>query len=127
MASSDWWIAWGRVDNAIGNFCIRGLGSRTSENNYGSWSGGGAYSFLRSFQKCLLDLPSLLRSSVWQQVELPDSVFAPDLAANADYLNRLMVLNIKFKGLVWERFNVNNQADEIKNIWSNADYQLTLS
>jgi asparagine synthase (glutamine-hydrolysing) len=54
--------------------------------------------YLNSFQKCALDLPQLLRPDVWQSVRMAPSVFEEDLQSSADYLSRLMVLNIKFKG-----------------------------
>jgi asparagine synthase (glutamine-hydrolysing) len=54
--------------------------------------------YLRSFQKCSLDLPQLLQPHIWQQVAMAESVFTTDLTADVDYLNRLMLLNIKFKG-----------------------------
>ncbi len=54
--------------------------------------------YLNSFQKCALDLPQLLRPEIWQAVKTAPSVFTEDLQSSADYLNRLMLLNIKFKG-----------------------------
>jgi hypothetical protein len=39
--------------------------------------------------------------------------------ANAKVFSKEIDVN----GLVWERFNAENQADEIKEIWSNIDYQ----
>jgi hypothetical protein len=33
---------------------------------------------------------------------------------------------VDVNGLVWERFNAENQAAEIKDIWSNVDYQPNL-
>jgi asparagine synthase (glutamine-hydrolysing) len=53
--------------------------------------------YLTSFQKCATDLQELLKPEVWQRVQQP-SVFEEDLHSDMDYLNRLMVLNIKFKG-----------------------------
>jgi asparagine synthase (glutamine-hydrolysing) len=54
--------------------------------------------YLISFQKCAADLPSLLKPEVYGGVKDVPSVFAPDLNSHASYLNRLMALNIKFKG-----------------------------
>jgi asparagine synthase (glutamine-hydrolysing) len=54
--------------------------------------------YLQSFQKCAIDLPQLLKPDVWERVRLQPSVFEPDLNSEANYLNRLMALNIKFKG-----------------------------
>jgi asparagine synthase (glutamine-hydrolysing) len=54
--------------------------------------------YLNSFKKCALDLPELLRPEVWQAVQSAESVFTEDLQGSTDYLNRLMLLNIKFKG-----------------------------
>jgi len=54
--------------------------------------------FLISFQKCTLDLPQLLKAEIWQSLKNEPSVFYDDLNADVNYLNRLMALNIKFKG-----------------------------
>jgi asparagine synthase (glutamine-hydrolysing) len=54
--------------------------------------------FLSSFQKCATDLPRLLNADLWRRVQDQPSVFADDLAAASSYLNRLMTLNIKYKG-----------------------------
>jgi asparagine synthase (glutamine-hydrolysing) len=54
--------------------------------------------YLNSFHKCAADLPQLLKPEIWQAVETEDSVFSDDLYSNANYLNRLMALNIKYKG-----------------------------
>ncbi|WP_339382143.1 asparagine synthase C-terminal domain-containing protein, partial [Aetokthonos hydrillicola] len=56
------------------------------------------YAYLISFQKCAADLPSLLKPEVYQAVKDVPSVFVGDLNSQASYLNRLMALNIKFKG-----------------------------
>ncbi len=55
-------------------------------------------SYLTSFKKCFLDLPQLLNPDIFKQVNNHPSVFESDLFSSADYLNRLMLLNIKFKG-----------------------------
>ncbi|MEH2114426.1 asparagine synthetase B family protein [Nostoc sp.] len=54
--------------------------------------------YLISFQKCAVDLPQLLKSEVWQAVQTAPWVFEEDLYSQASYLNRLMAMNIKFKG-----------------------------
>jgi asparagine synthase (glutamine-hydrolysing) len=54
--------------------------------------------YLRSFHKCAMDLPQLLKPDVWAAVQDEPWVFSEDLASEANYLNRLMALNIKFKG-----------------------------
>ncbi|AFZ23312.1 asparagine synthase (glutamine-hydrolyzing) [Cylindrospermum stagnale PCC 7417] len=54
--------------------------------------------YLISFQKCALDLPQLLKPEVWASLQTEPSVFSADLDSDASYLNRLMALNIKFKG-----------------------------
>lgn len=65
--------------------------------------------FLRSFQKCAAELPQLLQPAIWQQVQGQPSVFAADLHdASTTYLNRLMGLNIKFKGADHILTKVNN-------------------
>jgi asparagine synthase (glutamine-hydrolysing) len=54
--------------------------------------------YLRSFQKCAADLSQLLKPELWLAVQESSSVFSADLMAEGSYLNRLMALNIKFKG-----------------------------
>lgn len=55
--------------------------------------------YLTSFKKCFLDLPQLLKPDIWMAVQAEPSVFEADLTSpDATYLNRLMLLNIKFKG-----------------------------
>jgi asparagine synthase (glutamine-hydrolysing) len=55
--------------------------------------------YLTSFKKCYPDLPRLLQPEVWAAVQAEPSVFEADLnSPDATYLNRLMLLNIKFKG-----------------------------
>lgn len=66
------------------------------------------YSYLLSFQKCASDLPRLLKPEIWETVRGESSVFAEYLHANAGYLNRLMALNIKFKGADHILTKVNN-------------------
>ncbi len=54
--------------------------------------------YLIAFQKCATDLPQLFKPEVWTAVQAEPSVFSADLNSDASYLNRLMALNIKFKG-----------------------------
>ncbi|PSB26898.1 asparagine synthase [Stenomitos frigidus ULC18] len=54
--------------------------------------------YLTSFQKCAADLPQLLKPEIWAALQSKPSVFAPVLQSNDRYLNRLMALNITFKG-----------------------------
>jgi asparagine synthase (glutamine-hydrolysing) len=63
--------------------------------------------YLVSFQRCAVDLPQLLKPDIWQQMQQP-SVFEADLQAAMSYLNRLMALNIKFKGADQILTKVNN-------------------
>ena len=64
--------------------------------------------YLQSFQKCASDLPQLLKPDIWARVKLEPSVFAEHLNSEANYLNRLMALNIKFKGADQIMTKVNN-------------------
>ena len=65
--------------------------------------------YLTSFQKCFLDLPRLLKPEVYRAIESIPSVFTIGLQ-NQDqtYLNRLMLLNINFKGADYILTKVNN-------------------
>jgi asparagine synthase (glutamine-hydrolysing) len=64
--------------------------------------------YLISFQKCALDLPQLLKPEIWQSIKNEPSVFFDDLNSDVNYLNRLMSLNIKFKGADHILTKVNN-------------------
>jgi asparagine synthase (glutamine-hydrolysing) len=64
--------------------------------------------YLISFQKCAADLPQLLKPEVWAAVKTIPWVFEEDLYSQASYLNRLMALNIKFKGADQILTKVNN-------------------
>ncbi len=64
--------------------------------------------YLLSFKKCAEDLPQLLRPEIWHQVKNEPTVFADDLFSSAQYLNRLMGINIKFKGADHILTKVNN-------------------
>ncbi len=54
--------------------------------------------YLLAFRKCAADLPQLLNPELWAAVQHEPYCFAEDLDSSASYLNRLMALNIKFKG-----------------------------
>ncbi len=54
--------------------------------------------YLLAFRKCAADLPQLLKPDLWAAVQHEPYCFADDLHSSASYLNRLMALNIKFKG-----------------------------
>lgn len=62
--------------------------------------------YLTSFQKCATDLPQLLKPE-WQQLQQP-WIFEADLNSEMSFLNRLMALNIKFKGADQILTKVNN-------------------
>ncbi|MEA5578935.1 asparagine synthetase B family protein [Anabaena sp. UHCC 0451] len=64
--------------------------------------------YLISFQKCALDLPQLLKPEIYQSLKNETSVFYDDLNADVNYLNRLMTLNIKYKGADQILTKVNN-------------------
>ena len=64
--------------------------------------------YLNSFQKCSTFLPQLLKPEVWNTLKTQPSVFSEDLAADTSYLNRLMAINIKFKGADHILTKVNN-------------------
>ncbi len=63
--------------------------------------------YLSSFQKCAADLPQLLKPEVGNQVRVP-WIFETDLNSDMSFLNRLMALNIKFKGADQILTKVNN-------------------
>ncbi len=54
--------------------------------------------YLISFQKCAADLPHLLKPEVLTAIQTAPWIFKEDLYSQASYLNRLMSMNIKFKG-----------------------------
>lgn len=64
--------------------------------------------YLHSFRKCSTDLPQLFKADIWSVIQAEPSVFAPGLNADIGYLNRLMLLNIKFKGADHILTKVNN-------------------
>lgn len=64
--------------------------------------------YLTSFKKLYLDLPQVLQPEVWAAVKDEPSVFYPMLNSQASYLNRLMLLNIQYKGADYILTKVNN-------------------
>ncbi|WP_353929622.1 asparagine synthase-related protein [Okeanomitos corallinicola TIOX110] len=64
--------------------------------------------YLISFKKCFLDLPQLLKPEVLKTLNTELSIFADDLNSQDNYLNKLMSLNIKFKGADHILTKVNN-------------------
>jgi asparagine synthase (glutamine-hydrolysing) len=64
--------------------------------------------YLLAFQKCASDLPQLFKPEIWELVRDAPHVFTEDLESSQSYLNRLMVLNIKFKGADQILTKVNN-------------------
>ena len=63
--------------------------------------------YLTSFQKCAADLPQLLKPEIFQQIQQP-WIFEADLNSQMSFLNRLMALNIKYKGADQILTKVNN-------------------
>ncbi|BAZ09362.1 asparagine synthase [Calothrix sp. NIES-4071] len=64
--------------------------------------------YLTSFQKCAPDLALLLKPDVLKAVNNAPSVFIDDLYSKDNYLNRLMAINIKYKGADQILTKVNN-------------------
>ncbi|MDY7006548.1 MAG: asparagine synthetase B family protein [Cyanobacteriota bacterium] len=82
-------------------------------NIYGGLQSGNpdiVSSYLSSFHKCFDFLPKLLKPDIWEAVKTEPYVFESDLNSDADYLNRLMLLNIKFKGADHILTKVNNMT-----------------
>jgi len=78
---------------------------------YGSIQGTAdpASAYLTSFQKCFVDLPRLLKPELWEILKEVPSVFAAGLQQqDTTFLNRLMLLNIEFKGADYILTKVNN-------------------
>lgn len=69
--------------------------------------------FLSSFQKCANDCSRLLNADLWQRVKDQPSVFAEEFEVETSYLNRLMALNIKFKGADHILTKVNNLTETV--------------
>ncbi|MGB7439831.1 MAG: asparagine synthase-related protein [Coleofasciculaceae cyanobacterium] len=70
--------------------------------------------YLNSFKKCSLDLPKLFRPNIWEIIKREPSIFSTDLLAKTDYINRLMLLNIKFKGADHILTKVNNLTNSFE-------------
>lgn len=64
--------------------------------------------YLLAFRKCAADLTQLLKPELWAAVQHEPYCFSDDLQSSASYLNRLMALNIKFKGADQILTKVNN-------------------
>jgi asparagine synthase (glutamine-hydrolysing) len=69
--------------------------------------------YLTSFQKCATDLHQLLKPEFLESIQQP-SIFEADLSSEMSYLNRLMALNIKFKGADQILTKVNNLTQAAK-------------
>jgi asparagine synthase (glutamine-hydrolysing) len=54
--------------------------------------------YLISYQKCATGLAQLLKPAIWESVQSQPWVFSAELESDRSYLNRLMALNIQFKG-----------------------------
>ncbi|MBV6623235.1 MAG: asparagine synthase [Rivularia sp. (in: Bacteria)] len=66
--------------------------------------------YVNSFQKCSQFLPQLLKPEVFAKVKDKDFVFTDYLYKEENYLNRLMTINIKFKGADHILTKVNNMT-----------------
>ena len=64
--------------------------------------------YVNSFKKCSAYLPQLLKPDVFTKVKEQDFVFTNYLYREENYLNRLMTINIKFKGADHILTKVNN-------------------
>ncbi|MFN3360183.1 MAG: asparagine synthetase B family protein, partial [Pseudanabaenaceae cyanobacterium] len=64
--------------------------------------------YARSFHKCFDDLPQLLRPEIWELVKEAPFFFAPDLNTDLELLQRLFLINIKYKGANHILTKVNN-------------------
>ena len=64
--------------------------------------------YLASFQKCQADLSRLLLPRVWHAVKDSHSVFADDLSSPGHYVNKLLLVNTKYKGADQILSKVNN-------------------
>ena len=66
--------------------------------------------YVNSFKKCSAYLPQLLKPDVFTKVKEQDFVFTDYLYREENYLNRLMTINIKFKGADHILTKVNNMT-----------------
>lgn len=64
--------------------------------------------YLASFQKCSTDLPRLLLPHIYNETADSTSVFEADLLLAGHYVNKLMLINTKFKGADQILTKVNN-------------------
>ncbi len=82
--------------------------------------------YLTSFKKCFLDLENLLKPDIFQETKEEEYVWEADLNSNAQYLNRLMLLNIKFKGADHILTKVNNltQSANLRGLSPLFDYRI---
>jgi asparagine synthase (glutamine-hydrolysing) len=69
--------------------------------------------YLTSFKKCADDLAAILQPEIYAGVVGKDSVFSGDLNGEGSYLNRLMMLNIKYKGADHILTKVNNLTQAV--------------
>ncbi len=67
-----------------------------------------ASAYLASFQKCWPDLARLLRPDVFKEAMAAPFFFEEEMAAETEFLNRLMFINIKYKGADHILTKVNN-------------------
>ncbi|TAE53836.1 MAG: asparagine synthase [Nostocales cyanobacterium] len=64
--------------------------------------------YLMSFKKCFLDLPQLLKAELFNSLKNEKSIFDEELNSQNNYLNKIMLLNIKYKGADHILTKVNN-------------------
>ncbi len=64
--------------------------------------------YLASFQKCAGDLQKLLLPHVWKEINEQPSVFSADLVSPGHYVNKLLLINTKYKGADQILTKVNN-------------------
>ncbi|MEW6207608.1 MAG: asparagine synthase-related protein [Acidobacteriota bacterium] len=67
-----------------------------------------ASAYLASFQKCWPDIARLMRPDVFKEAMEAPFFFEEEMAGEAQFLNRLMFINIKFKGADHILTKVNN-------------------
>ncbi len=66
------------------------------------------HDYLTCFKKCFIDLKNLLKPDVYQQVKTQKYIFIDHLTSSDEFVNRLMLINIKFKGADHILTKVNN-------------------
>ncbi len=67
-----------------------------------------ASTYLASFQKCWPDLARLLKPDAFKEAMAASFFFEEEMGAEAEFLNRLMFINIKYKGADHILTKVNN-------------------